>query len=55
MGKQENFERIANANERIHAGLQLERPPETVDGQPVVAVDDAEATNRSLNIGKEAA
>ena len=53
MGKQWNDERIGNANERIHAGLQLERPDETVAGEPLDALADAEAPNPVLNIRKE--
>ena len=53
MGKQWNVERISNANERIHAGLQLERPPEAVSGGPLDAVADAEAADPVLNIRKD--
>ncbi|MBR2224542.1 MAG: hypothetical protein IJ884_01990 [Bacteroidales bacterium] len=50
MGKQWNDERIGNANERIHAGLQLERPTETVAGKPLAALADAEAADPVLKL-----
>ncbi|MBR4252131.1 MAG: hypothetical protein IKQ15_07540 [Kiritimatiellae bacterium] len=53
MGNQWNVERISNANERIHAGLQLERPAETVAGKPLAALADAEAADPLLNTRKE--
>lgn len=49
MEKQENIARIGNATERIHAGLQLERPSETVADQRLVAVDDKETADCALN------
>ena len=53
MGNQWNVERIEHANKRIHAGLQLERPPEAVAGKPLDAVADAETADPILNIRKE--
>ncbi len=49
-GRAWNVERIGNANERIHAGLQLERPSETVAGKPLAAPADAEAANPVLKL-----
>ncbi|MBR4189619.1 MAG: hypothetical protein IKQ55_06605 [Kiritimatiellae bacterium] len=49
-GRAWNDERIGNANERIHAGLQLERPAETVAGKPLAALADEEAADPVLKL-----